>query len=302
MIRQKNRADGMIRSFTSGVRAMSGALACLAFVAATFGQAVPAEPSSDVAGRQERLLFLKGKASEFSLYRESAPEPLEFKEEPVLRYSIPERDNGTWDGAVFLWLERSRPVAAMSLGIRKPNNGVVREQTSFSRSSLVCRRSGNVVWAPQTGGLLDRPLADAPPPADTLVGRLTQMRELARRFSATCVRRGDATQLRLLSQPLYRYSADKQGILDGALFALVVSNDAEMLLLLEAASDAATGKPKWRYSLARMSSLEHTVRLDDMEIWSIPRYYEIPAAERKTGPYVEVPMGFFNPGTGPSSK
>src|SRR6266436_3886735 len=98
----------------------------------------PAEPSSGDAGRAERLRFLKEKAAEFSLYRDSAKEPVPLKEEPVLRYSIPERDNGTWDGAMFLWLERARPVAALSLGIRRPDNKVVAEQTSFSSTPLVC--------------------------------------------------------------------------------------------------------------------------------------------------------------------
>ena len=63
------------------------------------------------------------------------------------------------------------------------------------------------------------------------------MRTLARRFSATCYYKEEITQLRVLPQPLYRFSDEKRGIVDGALFALVVSNDAELLLLLEAAGD-----------------------------------------------------------------
>jgi len=187
----------------------------------------------------------------------------------------------------------SRPVAAICVGIRRPNDQVVREQTSFSSKPLTCYKSGNVAWTPKNGGLLDQPFRVASPLADTAAGRLTQMRTLARRFSATCYRRGDATELRLMSQPLYRFSDEKQGVLDGALFGLAVSNDAEMLLLLEAVNDRAAGKATWRYSLARMSSLEHKVRLDDAEIWTIPRYYDVPAAERKTGPYIEGPIGTY---------
>lgn len=274
---------------------MSAELVGLSLVIAVLTQ-VPVEAESTEAARQERLRFIKEKTAKFVLYREASPsQPLTLKDEPVLRYSIPERDNGTWDGATFLWLEGTRPVAAICFGIRRPNNAVFREHTSFSSTPLICHKSGAIVWAPQTGGLLNRPLPDAPPPAETMAGRLAQMRSLARRFSATCYRREDATHLRLMPQPLYRFSDDKLGVLDGALFALVVSNDAEMLLLLEAASDAAASKPQWQFSLARMSSLQHTVRLDDAEIWSIPRYYTIPAAERKTGPYIEALEGTFTP-------
>jgi hypothetical protein len=254
----------------------------------------PADLETTDAARQERLRFMREKAETFALYRQESPDlSLSLKEEPVLRFSNPERDGGTWDGATFLWLEGTRPVAAICFGIRHPNNAVFREQTSFSSTPLVCRKSGVIAWAPQTGGLLNRPLADAPPPAESATGRLTQMRALARRFSATCYYKEAATQLRVLPQPLYRFTDEKQGILDGALFALVVSNDAELLLLLEAANDVAKGKHQWRFSLARMSSLKHVVRLDDAEIWSIPGYYTIPAGERKTGPYIEAYDGTF---------
>jgi hypothetical protein len=255
---------------------------------------IPVDAEATDVARQERLRFLKAKAVDFSLSREASPDQLlTLKDEPVLRYSIPERDNGTWDGATFLWLDGTRPVAAVSFGIRKPNNAVFREHTSFSSTPLVCQKSGTVVWVPQTGGLLNRPLPDASRPAESGVRRLAQMRTLARRFSATCYRREDATELRLMPQPLYRFSDEQGGVLDGALFALVVSNDAEMLLLLEATSDGGGGKPSWRFSLARMSSLKHTVRLDDAEIWTIPGFYTIPTAERKTGPYIEALDGKF---------
>ena len=119
------------------------------------------------------------------------------------------------------------------------------------------------------------------------------MRTLARRFTAACTFKEDTTQLRLLPQPLYRYADEKQGLLDGALFALVVSNDPEMFLTLEAVRERDGDEHQWHYALARMSSLKHTVQLDEAEIWSIPGFYTIPAAERKTGPYVEAFQGTF---------
>jgi hypothetical protein len=248
---------------------------------------------SDEAARQERLRYMEERAGEFSLVRKDATDPLPLKKEPVLRYSNPERDSGTWDGATFLWLDGPRPVAAISFGIRRPKNGVFRELTSLVQSPLECRSGDKPVWSPQTGGLASRVLPDAPPPAATPTGRLTQMRTLARRFSAACTFKEDTTQLRVLPQPLYRYADEKQGLLDGALFALVVSNDPEMFLTLEAIRERDSDIHQWHFSLARMSSLKHTVHLDEEEIWSIPGYYTIPAGERKSGPYVEAFQGTF---------
>src|SRR5947207_203892 len=86
--------------------------------------------------------------------------------------------------------------------------------------------------------------AEAPPPPTTEIQRPTQMRNLARRFTAT--RQGSTDthpqELRLLTTPLYRFSAADQGILDGALFAFAISNDPDMFLLLEATAQKATAQ------------------------------------------------------------
>ena len=87
-------------------------------------------------------------------------------------------------------------------------------------------------------------------------------------------------------------------MIDGGLFAFVVSNDPELFLMLEAVSDS-DGKAHWRFSLARMSSLRETVRLDDKEVWSVPNYYQDRAEDRKTGPYAEAKVGTFVPSVAP---
>ena len=140
----------------------------------------------DEAARQERLQYMKDRAAEFTLLGEGGREPLKLKEESVLRWTNPERERGTWDGATFLWLDGQRPVAAISFGIRRPKDAVFREHTSLTQSPLICRKGDAAVWSPQTGGGAPRVMPAAPPPAQSAAGRLTQMRSLARRFSAAC--------------------------------------------------------------------------------------------------------------------
>jgi len=257
--------------------------------------AAPADGS-----HEDRLRFIKDKASRLSLFYESSHEALSLANEPVLRFSNPERDHGTWDGATFLWLDGKRPVSAVSLSLRRPNNEVVFEFTSFVKVPLVCERGETKLWTPKNGGLLAQPIPDAPAAADSTTGRLAQMRTIARRFSAECFYKEEtATQLRLLPQPLYRLADEKQGVVDGALFAMVVSNDPEILLLIESSNVASAGESPWRYSVCRMSSLKQVVRFDEKEIVSFPAFYKTPSAERKTGPYAESFQGRYHPPANP---
>jgi hypothetical protein len=296
-------------------QAMSTSLACVTFGLALLGQ-MPPEPSTGKAkpaakaaepaksepaakAEQDELLrLLKEKATELDVYRGSeAKEPRPLIAEPILRYSNAETTFGSLQGATFLWLEGGRPLTAVSFWLRRADNAVIRECTSFSSAPLECRVGGRAVWSPKTGGLLEQRLPDAPAPAEKKAQRLTQMRNLARRFTATCYqsRTGQPTNLRLLPQPLYRFADEKAGVLDGALFAFVVSNDPELFLMLEAARDGKRDEAQWRFSLARMSSHKGTVRLDDKEIWSVPNFYQDKTEDRKTGPYTEGKVGTFTP-------
>jgi hypothetical protein len=282
---------------------MSISLVSLTLAAALLGQTVPEPPAAAAKGdREEELRFFKEKAAELALYRRrEAKEPQPLMPDPVLRYSNPEREIGSLVGATFLWLEGTRPVAAVSFSVRRVNNAVYRECTSFSRTPLECRAGGAAAWSPKTGGLLEQRLPEAPAPAERKAPRLTQMRTFARRFTAVCYhpRTDEPTDLRLLPQPLYRFTDDKAGVIDGALFAFVVSNDPEMFLLLEAARDGERDDAQWRFSLARMSSLKETVRLDDKEVWSVPNFYQDRTEDRKTGPYAEAKVGTFAPSVAP---
>ncbi|MBW3596314.1 MAG: hypothetical protein KY475_03455 [Planctomycetes bacterium] len=270
-------------------------LAAMAVLVTPLGQA-EANPGDADAERLRRLEFMQDLAAEFSLHAAGGNEaPFRLHEAPVLRYSNPERERGSTDGATFLWLDGERPVAALSISIRKPDALAYCEATSFHPSPLICRRNDVVLWSPGKGSTAS-PLPEAPAPAASEPLRLTQMRQLARRFDARCFHpRTDASsQLRLLPQPLYRYADGKAGILDGAIFAFVVSNDPELLLMLEAHRDGDGAPAKWRFALARMSSHAETVQLDGREVWSVPNFYRS-GESRTAGPYTESRLGIALP-------
>jgi hypothetical protein len=276
---------------------MSTALLSLV-LAAAWGQV---EADTEAADRKARHAHMKERAAELSLYRGPGAEKQSLSAEPVIRYSNAERDIGSLDGLTFLWLAEQRPVAAVSLSLRRVGFQVYHECTSFVAEPLECRRDATVLWAPKTGSPPAQPLAKAPTPAAGKTQRLTQMRTLARQFAATCFngKTGEPTELRLLPAPLYRWSDQATGIVDGGLFTFVVSNDPELFLLLEAAREKDGDEPQWRYSLARMSSLRMAVQLDGKEVWTSPNYWQDPQEDRKTGPYVEARIGTFEPRLAP---
>jgi hypothetical protein len=101
------------------------------------------------------------------------------------------------------------------------------------------------------------------------------MKDLARRFEAFEFydhRSGESEryQLRLLPQPVLRYTDPAAGLVDGALFFFVYGRNPEVVLLVEARREGDTG-PIWSYGLARVGAARLHVKLDGAEVWQAPR-------------------------------
>ncbi len=103
-------------------------------------------------------------------------------------------------------------------------------------------------------------------------------------------------ELRLLTQPLYRYKSTDPDVLDGALFAFVTSagTDPEALLVLEARKTGATNAPVWHYAVARFTDLNLWVRHKGKEVFSAPLvpYGVTPARSQEPVPRVQRPVTY----------
>ena len=228
---------------------------------------------------------------EFRLYRSENPgEPFQQTDQAVLRWSNPIR-NFFSDGATFLWLDGKRPVAAATISVRGTGE-VWREFVSLSNQTLRCVRQGRMVWTPQSRNLLPQPLPDSPAPASSPKLRLAQIRQLARRFtvimSESQKQLDKGKMLRLLPQPVYRWSEEDAGVIDGASFAFCETTDPEAFLMLELIRLTGQAKPVWRFSLARMTSRPLVFRLDDREVLSLKHYWANPRSPND--PYAERHM------------
>lgn len=217
----------------------------------------------------ERLKFMKESVQVYKFTTgKNDEEELKLQSDPALRWNNP--ITGLKDGTLFFWTSSDgRPYAAAQAF--QIDSGIwLHEFQSLTTASFTATRNGSIVWGPTKPGIEWRTVPDAPAPAKTPTQRLSQMRTIIERFGANDDFEGSSRwELRVLQKPLLRYSCDRQQIVDGAMFAFVVTTDPEVFVTLEAIAN--DGKdPTWRYSLAPMTAYALKVTLDEKTIWEKP--------------------------------
>jgi hypothetical protein len=245
-------------------------LGALAAPAIGFAQ----KPDDDKANPENIAAALKltrAAAAEYEirLGNDENEKPLELLREPILKWSNPDR--GEIHGNVFLWTRDGRPLAAGSLfKWFTPHTHMTHEFQSLAEGPLVAKFHGKEVWKTSEVGLTFADVPKAPAPADDDAKRLLQMKQLAKDFSGDKKEKEDVnpTELRLLPQPVYRYSVPKQGVLTGGLFTLVHGTDPEIWILIEArGKDVSTAR--WQYAAARMNNVGMNLRYKGEKVWAV---------------------------------
>jgi hypothetical protein len=145
-------------------------------------------------------------------------------------------------------------------------------------SDVTARRGDKLLWTSDEPGIAWQSLAGLPVPAESRSARLIQMRGIVRRFSVG-IETNEESELRLMSQPLYRYAEKTPGVIDGAVFAFGMATDPELLVLLEVNSTGE--KPAWKVAFARFGNQPMTVKDGEQTIWSC----EKGVARQPTGKY-----------------
>jgi hypothetical protein len=194
--------------------------------------------------------------------------PVKLRSEPVLRW--PNHERGAAQGGTFLWTARGVPVALCDIFWYKGSERHFAFH-SLTQEPILVEMEGRVVWHPRRAGVELVAVPGAAAPAASATARLPQMRNMAREFQAATLGPNDkdAEQLRLLTQPLYRYESTDPQIEDGALFTFVTGTDPEVVLQLEARNDGK-GKSVWHYGLTRRSGFPLRVRYQEKIVWSVP--------------------------------
>ena len=262
----------------------------------TLGQAAAqppadAKPAWDSANAIE---IFKTEAAGYVVRLESRPrDKLTVEKEPALRWSNPARTGE--DGALFFWTLNGRPELIGTMFTYRLNDKINRKHEfhSLATGPMTAEFRGKEVWTPRTAGVTFEPLPGAPDVATTPRQRLTQMKALARDFSASLVdAEGESFELRLLTQPLIRYEPKDKDVLDGAVFAFSLGTDPEVLLLLEAR--AAGDAHQWQHGLVRFHFVDLQARYKDKEVWHAEKLPNINNLNLGAEPYRDSPYTTYH--------
>ncbi len=198
----------------------------------------------------------RGEAESWRMYLdEDRQSEATLNAKPIYVWTNPTRSGGQ-KGAVYLWLHEGRPVVIGSM-FSHPEQGkrmICHELHSLASGRLFPERDHAAEsWQPQ-GSVAMLPLAGAPPGELTAARRMIQMRSICKELTEHSIDyQKERWQLRLLTQPMYRYEKPVGDVVDGAIFAFVTSagTDPEIVLVLEARKkgDALA----WYYRAVRFS-------------------------------------------------
>lgn len=189
---------------------------------------------------------------------------------PVLRYD--DKPRNIFDATLWAWGTKGRPAAILKIEnypSRPESTRWIYGIVSVSTGLITVEGDEGWRWSSGGPGLVLKAIPGAPAPAGTESLRLTQMRQLARRFEAhedEGPPRG-RLQLRLMPRPVHRYSDPDSGLLDGAIFAFAYGTNPDLLLALESSRQGGQS-PVWRYGLARLGGGATFVGLDGHEVWT----------------------------------
>ncbi|TXT22600.1 MAG: hypothetical protein FD138_3392 [Planctomycetota bacterium] len=199
-----------------------------------------------------RLEFMKNSVKDYEfLLGPDFKAKLTVEPEPRLRFTNPV--SGLQDGGFFLWKSDSgRPMVGAQVFLTGDSLWI-HEFQSLSPVPFRASRNDKITWEPKRAGVEVKPVPDAPVPAASAVQRLVQMRDIAKRFTASDEFEGrpQSDELRLLRKPLVRFGAENSDTLDGALFVHAHGTDPELMIVLEALK--SDDGYRWHYSLAPMT-------------------------------------------------
>jgi hypothetical protein len=253
-------------------RSIIAACLCAALLPAipAIGQAGEAENEELAA---QRLALMQKRIAEIEVKSDAEDFPQRFARDPIFRYTDPAR---TYVAAAIWKLgEKGRPRALISTELRRQFAGtprIVYEYLSLTTTPFAARGT-DVNWSPEGSALEFKSVQDAPAPDKTPERRLLQLRAIAKRFGGYEILGGERSELRLLPQPIDRYtpSSDERG--DGALFLLTYGTNPEIALFLESDGKA------WSYAAGRLAGAgKIELTIDGKTAWAGPRVRHAPTS------------------------
>ena len=219
---------------------------------------------------KRRLDAMAARAGSIRVWRGKDDQRQSLKNHPEPVFRLIDSTRGHPDGTLWAWPRQGRSAAMLTLSMSGDSQRWLFEFVSFAADPVGAKFSISGAWECRRPGWEPRSFTEAPPPGESPRERLRQMRALARRFRVVgSLPPETREELRLLPQPVLRYSDAEAGQLDGAVFLFCHGTNPETLLVIEAHQE---GKKTaiWQYGLARNSIAELVVELDGKQVWTQP--------------------------------
>lgn len=205
---------------------------------------------------------------------------LKANSKPVLNWS--QKRNGYYGCKMHVWEQDGRAMALTGTLHWPSNKQMVYEFINLSPEPMFAELDGNLVWnGAQKAAVKWKSLSREAPASKSSRIRLSQMRGLARNFSARAIKgapqyeEGSRWELRLVPAPLHRYQPKSGKVVDGAIFSFAQETDPEVLLLLEARRDEA-GELSWYFAAARACAWQLQLDYKKNRVWSVQRLRAYP--------------------------
>ncbi len=225
-------------------------------------------PPSKEELADRRIVFMKSALAHYTVQVGDSKEPAKVAD-PCLRFT---NDlSGVTDGIISVYAVNGGRPAAVGQFFKNAPRSWVNEFTIIAENNVTIMRSGRPFWKPSEYVCKLTDLPGSPVPAAKSALRLAQMRSIATDFSVVDhfgSQEITKHNLRLLTQPVYRYS-EAGKIVDGALFIFALGTNPECSLLLETFEDDKGAR--YRYALAPMSIFELEARHKETPVWAIER-------------------------------
>ncbi len=211
--------------------------------------------------------------------------------EPLLNWTI----DSAWHGSYFVWLADDAPLL---VGCYLTDSSEAEKRVLYLELHALTAKPIDPVrlpsvqpflWQPNTTEVISLKLDDVEKVHAEAGLRLKQMRDVARRFSATMYRenRSSSEELRLLPKPMYRFPKYKVAETDGALFAFVSPTGTDPELILQLRAVGSSDGPIWEVIPLRFTTRELVLKdtADNSIVWTVSQYSWEDTQSRVTNPY-----------------
>ncbi len=236
--------------------------AALLLSIAVIGRADEPEKAKDDELTTKRYELMQKRMASVKVKSDAEGFPEQFAPKPIFRYTDPARNYVA--AAVWKLGDTGRPRAIITTELHRQFYGqprIVYEYLSLTPTKFTAT-GGDMRWAPEATTLEFKPVPGTQAPDESPQRRLLQLRAIAKRFGGEELVGKEKCELRLLPQPIDRYTPSSADRADGAIFIAAYGTNPEAVLFIESDGKA------WNYAAGRLAGAKTiTLTIDGTTAW-----------------------------------